>query len=216
MFKKIKESIESGKESITSTVDSIGNTVNSTKESINSKVDSTIDSVNEAKDTISATIETVSEKTGQLISNTISFSIIGAHIGVVIAAIVAPVPTLIGAAMIWLMADYVEGIFNGIDDKKRSKKSARAIEKLKKYGVIPQTAKIKNDFINMTISSETGEITGSILKGKFKKAKIEDLDIYDIQTIMEEVDDKETLDLLEALIAFKKKKNKVKPKIENH
>lgn len=215
MFNKIKNTFNSTKKNINDSVDSLNKTIHSTKKSINDSFDSTIDSVKDAKDTVSSTIETVSEQTGKLISNFIGLSFIGANIGIVVSAIVAPVPTLIGAAIIWLMADYIENILNGIEEKNDNKKRSRIIEKLKKYGVIPQTAKIKNDYLDMTISSETGEITGTILKGSFKKEKIEELDIYDIQSLMNEIDDKDTLELLNALMSFKKNKNKLKPKIQN-
>ncbi len=242
--KTVSSTVEDGKDAIASSVDSVANTAKEVKTSVSSgvdnvtnKVNDTIDNVNDTVDSVTATVEVVGDRISsgvdtitstfsvlsKIVTSTVgfvaSFAIFFVEIGITIIAITAPVPTVIGAAIVWLMAELVFGVANGIsndiDSQKNNKRAARAIKTLKKYGAIPKTATIKTDFIDLQISSEEAKITGTILKGEFEGEKLDDLSVEDIERLIKFAPDDQIKDLFEGYLVFRKNKDKAEIKMTN-
>ena len=242
--KTVSSTVEDGKGVIASSVDSVANTAKEVKTSVSSgvdnvtnKVNDTIDNVNDTVDSVTATVEVVGDRISsgvdtitstfsvlsKIVTSTVgfvaSFAMFFVELGITIVAITAPVPTVIGAAIIWLMAELVFGVANGISNdinsQKNNKRAARAIKTLKKYGAIPKTATIKTDFVNLEISSEDAKITGTILQGEFKDKDIDSLTEEEINRLIKFAPDTQLKDLFEGYLVFRKNKDKAEIKMTN-
>jgi len=120
--------------------------------------------------------------------------------GVTISLVVAPVPTVIGLAMMWLINLSVEAAKNEIDNQVNMKKRQREIRRLtailKKFGSIPQTAYIETQYVKITLDATTNNIEGKILAGDFKGVSLIDIDIDELQRLIQSCPCSETKDLL--------------------
>lgn len=209
--------------------DSISNTYNGVTDSINDKIETVTDTVSVVTDTVSVvsnkvtstvsgvvtTVEVIGGKIQRSISWILGFSVFIVEAGITIAAVVAPVPTIIGVCIIYLMTTFIMNVSEEVDEKQSNKKLKKTIETLKKYGKIPKNAIVKTDYLEMDINSETGEIKGTILKGDFQNASISELSISNIENLTKFSEDKQTRDLLEAYLEFRIKKEKNNVKIVN-
>ncbi|WP_455233187.1 hypothetical protein [Geopseudomonas aromaticivorans] len=124
------------------------------------------------------------------------------NFGIVVAAIVAPVPTAIGAGLLWLlqwqlgkMCDQVD---ESVDEERDRRKLERVTGLLKKYGQIPETATLQTDLVEMVINSGTGEVSGKVLAGEFQGCDISALSNDALARLVEFARDDDTKSVLEA------------------
>jgi hypothetical protein len=127
--------------------------------------------------------------------------------GITVGVIVAPVPTLIAASMLWLMASSVEEANGYIDcevaKSKDNRMKDKAIKILKKYGQIPKTATVETELLNLNIDAEYGQVDGLIRKGEYQNCKLSDLSLDELDQLFESAPDDETKKLLEAYMSYR-------------
>lgn len=125
--------------------------------------------------------------------------------GVTISLVVAPVPTVIGLAMMWLINLSVEAAKNEIDNQVNLKKRQREIRRLtailKKFGSIPQTAYIETQYVKITLDATTNNIEGTILAGEFKGVGLNNIDCDQLEQLIQTCPCADTIDVL---LGFKK------------
>lgn len=131
------------------------------------------------------------------------------YAGIAVAVIVAPVPTAVGMAMLWLMGLSIDAAKNDIDtqlkESKKKREFDRAVSLLKKYGRIPSTAIVDTEYLRLEIDSESGTVDGLIKKGEFEKQNLSNLNSSTIESLIDSCPDNDTRDLLEAFKSFKAK-----------
>ena len=108
--------------------------------------------------------------------------------GVVVAVITAPVPTLVGLAILWMFEDHARsvrtGIAEGVDRRKAGRTRERALTLLGSYGAIPSTAVIETDGLKMVLDSTTGAVTGTIRTGMFSMRELPSLSVSEIEGLV--------------------------------
>lgn len=123
-------------------------------------------------------------------------------VGIVVAAIAAPVPVAIGVCLLWLLEAQLKNESRRIDSAVAAERGRRKFERvtglLKKHGQIPESAALRTDLITMTINSRTGEVTGKVLKGEFKGWDLSALSMEQIARMLEFAPDNDTRSILEA------------------
>lgn len=131
--------------------------------------------------------------------------------GVTVAFITAPVPTMVGLAVLWLLELGLESIKGDIDsilaDSKKQRKFTRVVGLLKKYGKIPETAVVETRLVEMSINSTTGTVRGTILRGEFKGIALDTIGEDDLVELASTAPDSDTRSVIEAYISYRKKIN---------
>ncbi len=132
----------------------------------------------------------------------VSTVVIMTEVGVVVSAVVAPVPTFIGVALLWLLTDQIHAGSKAVDKAVQQGQDKRKFERLtgllKKYGQIPETATLETEMIQMKIDSVTGEVTGSVLVGEFKGRDFASLSSEDVNRLRDHAPDADTKSILES------------------
>jgi hypothetical protein len=127
--------------------------------------------------------------------------------GLVVAAITAPIPTLIGLAVLALFAEHAQevkqGIEEGVAERKSVRASARALSLLKSYGAIPRTAIIETDGLKLLLDSETGTVTGTVKTGMFTTKELQSLSIAEIERLAAGASG-EPAEILNAYLAYRR------------
>ncbi|MEE5177164.1 hypothetical protein V2K54_25975 [Pseudomonas alliivorans] len=128
-------------------------------------------------------------------------------IGITVVAIVAPVPTVIGLALLWVMKAQLTHsdalIDKSVSDNRERKKLERVTGLLKKYGKIPETATLETELIRMVIDSKKGEVTGCVLAGEFHDRELSSMSDTDIERLMSFAPDADTKGIVEAYQSFR-------------
>jgi hypothetical protein len=129
--------------------------------------------------------------------------------GIAIAAVTAPVPVAIGLCIFWLMDDAIDRERNSHDDHVIQKSKRREFEKtiklLKKYGTLPENAKVSTPCIELTMNTRAGTVQGVILQGHYKGQLLENITLCDIQSLISAAPDNDTRALLEAYLKIRLK-----------
>lgn len=132
------------------------------------------------------------------------------ELGVVVVTVVAPVPTFIGVALLWLLEQQLKksnaATDKAIDGARDQRKFERVTGLLKKYGQIPETATLQTELIHMTIDSKTGDVKGSVLSGEFCGRELSSLSSEDIARMLDFAPDKDTKSILEAYSSLRNAK----------
>lgn len=176
--------------------------------------------INNAAKTAQCRVETIYQTSKDEISNHIDDGVsaaqkvyIGAKgvvdtwvtAGVTISLVVAPVPTVIGLAMMWLINLSVEAAKSEIDNKSNIKKRQREIKRLtgilKKFGSIPQTAYIETRYVKIKLDATTNNIEGTILAGEFTGVGLNNIDCDQLDQLIQSCPCADTRDVL---LGFKK------------
>lgn len=130
--------------------------------------------------------------------------------GIVVAAIVAPVPTLAGLAILFIMESSVESAVKGVDQKIRDAKHQRdrdrALALLKKHGKVPAVAHVSTDYLTMELHAETGQADGVVIKGAFRTRKLSSLSGDELQFLRDHAPDHHTAELIDAYVSFQQTK----------
>lgn len=133
-----------------------------------------------------------------------------ATFGIAVAVIAAPIPTVIALALMWLMEDAISEATDHIDQENKSRHDKRArdriLKTLKRYGAIPVTSTVENEFISITIDADKSEIDGFIKAGKYKGEKLSQIPLNELTKFIDTAPDQETKDLLQAYQAIQMKK----------
>ncbi|WP_045861656.1 hypothetical protein [Teredinibacter purpureus] len=131
------------------------------------------------------------------------------YAGIAIAFVVAPVPTAVGMAMLWLMELSIDAAKSDIDtqleESLKKREFDRAVGLLKKYGRIPATAIVETEYVRLEIDSENGTADGIIKKGIFKKQTLSTLDSETINSMINSCPNNESKEIIQAFKAFKAK-----------
>ncbi len=129
------------------------------------------------------------------------------ELGVVVAAVTAPVPTAIGICLLWLLKWQLNSVSGAVNDAVKEEAANRKLKRvtglLKKYGSIPETANLKTDTVSMVINSRTGEVTGSVLAGAFKGRDLDSLTDGDLVQLIESSKSQDSKDVFEAYQALR-------------
>ncbi|HBO5516170.1 TPA: hypothetical protein L4559_005097 [Pseudomonas aeruginosa] len=154
-------------------------------------------------------------KTGQ-ITGTVAKSYYGAKgtvswmvdVGILVAAIAAPVPTAIGVGLLWILEHQIKAVAADIDESNRSQEQKRKLLRitslLKKYGHIPESASLKTAHVSMWINSRTGTVDGEILSGEFKGKFLCALTESNLQQLIEQSQDSDTKDILGGYLSLRR------------
>lgn len=125
-----------------------------------------------------------------------------ASAGIVVVAVVAPVPFVVGVGLLWLIEMQIKMMSSDVDSAVKDEQSSRKMERvtglLKKYGKIPESATMQTKFITMSVNSRSGEVTGKVLAGEFEGVNLDDLSNEDLDRLTDFVRDDETKSILEA------------------
>lgn len=132
-------------------------------------------------------------------------------LGLVVAAIAAPVPTFIGITILELMTIYGSHVSSEIAERQDEKKKKRSIErllsKLAKYGgVIPATALIETSTIKLRLDSVAGTAEGTLKTGFFTTTDLAALTVDQLRDHMPKVDE-ESAKILDAYLKFRENVN---------
>lgn len=167
------------------------------------KIDSTVQS---AKDSVLNTVDegvSAIKKTYAQVTETLETF---ATIGVTVALIVAPVPTAVALAIMWIMEQSINAQKKKIDCVTAMKKSDRDFKRvtglLKKHGLIPQTAIVQTEYLKLEIDSEKNSITGVVLKGANTGMRLNDMDDQTLELFRNAAPDNDTRDLMDAYMSF--------------
>ncbi|MDF9778761.1 hypothetical protein [Pseudomonas baetica] len=181
----------------------ISETVAGAARSITSSVDSTYtgarDSVLDARDkvvgTVTGVVDGVANATGAALM-----------VGIVVAPIVAPVPTLIGAVILLIIGHEFESAVERASDattsKRERRKFERAVTLLQKHGEIPETALLESEFVRLQINTQSGVVDGTILAGQHEGQSIAELSRDEIDALEAHSPDSDTKKILTAYRGF--------------
>lgn len=131
------------------------------------------------------------------------------YAGLSIALITAPVPTLVGMAVLWLMELSIDSVKNDIDselqDRKKKREFNQVVKLLKKYGKIPETALVETELVKMKINSVTGSVDGVVKEGQFKGVSLSDINDENLSELISTAPDSDTKALLESYVSYRDK-----------
>jgi hypothetical protein len=172
-----------------------GNTIQTAKD----LGQSAVDMVTDTKDRIVGAAE-VAYKSATMLASMLT------SVGIVVAAIAAPIPTAIGIILFELLTIYAYEAARGVDERQKEKQArrttSRLIEKLAKYGAIPATALIETSLVSLRLDSRAGTATGKIKTGFFSSHAIETLTIDELDSFISTAD-VETAEVLKAYRKFR-------------
>lgn len=183
-------------EKITSTAADLKFKVESSATSVR---DTLLDSVDSS---IAAAKKTYSAVTGTIVAFT--------YAGVAVAAVAAPIPVMVGIAVLLVMEFSIDvekaGIESSLKNTKKKREFERLTSLLKKHGRIPAVSLIETEFIKMEINSQAGLADGEILQGQYKSRKLSELDDEAIQLLIQYAPHDGTAELISAYSTFQKTK----------
>lgn len=158
------------------------------------------DAVLDTKDTVVGYAETT-------IKTATSVFVAAKVAGVVVAAITAPIPTLVGLAVLALFAEHAQQVNQRIEDdvarRKSERATTRALSLLKSYGAIPRTAIIETDGLKLVLDSEAETVTGTIRTGMFSSRELEALSTDEVERFAASARG-ETAEVLQAYLAYRR------------
>ncbi|NTF17935.1 hypothetical protein G6L37_05930 [Agrobacterium rubi] len=159
-----------------------------------------------AKDAVTDTADTVVAYASAAASIGVMTAQALAGLGIVVAFVVAPVPTAIGVTIIELLVVCSSSKLARTDEELQARKIAREngrlIDKLARYGTVPATALIETDSASLRLDTVSGTISGTIRTGLFSSRSIEDLSDDDLRSFAASTD-AETARLVEAYLKFR-------------
>lgn len=133
------------------------------------------------------------------------------NVGIPVIAVVAPVPTLIGLGLLWLIHHQITESNATVDQLVADERDKRKLERvtllLKKYGQIPETATLETDLIIMVIDSKNGDVSGRVLSGEYQDRELSTLSDDDVERLMKFAPDDDTKSIVEAYKALRMAKS---------
>lgn len=139
--------------------------------------DAVVDTAVSARDTVVDTKDAVVGYTTAAADAAVIVASGLAFKGFVVAAIVAPIPTLVGALIIDVMLSQVAGrvdeASNEMEAKRLARENARILDKLARYGRIPATALVETDSASLRLDTVAGTVSGHVKTGAYRNRPIE-------------------------------------------
>ena len=128
--------------------------------------------------------------------------------GFVVSAIVAPIPTLVGAILMDMMLGEVSDRIGKASDDVRSMRAARldarAMDEIAKHGRIPATALVETDALSLELDTVGGTVKGRVKSGSFEGRSLEVMTEDDIRSFASS-SDVETASMLVAYMRYRKR-----------
>lgn len=159
-----------------------------------------------AKDAVTNTAEAVVAYAAVAVGIGLMSAQILSAVGIVVAAVVAPVPTFIGITLIELMIIASASRAGKVGDELEARKIARAngriIDKLAKYGTIPATALIETPSASLRLDTVSGTISGRVKTGYFSRRNVEEMSDAELGAFASETDE-DTAKLISAYLSFR-------------
>jgi hypothetical protein len=82
-------------------------------------------------------------------------------------------------------------------------KAQRLANIIKRYGKIPETAQVRTDYLDISINSKTGDVSGMIRQEGKMWVDLGELSQADIQSLKSNINCPDSVALLEALLALR-------------
>lgn len=169
-------------------VDTSNNVVEYAGDKANRSMAAAHDAVTTARDTAIGTVDSVVGYAEGAVKTAV-FAFAAAQVaGVVVAAITAPVPTLVGLAIMLIFEEQArsmrDGIADGISQRKETRSRDKALKLLANYGAIPRTAVIQTEGLKMVLDSQTGSVTGTIKTGMFSERELSTFSEGEIEALI--------------------------------
>jgi hypothetical protein len=171
----------------------------------NTVVDSVVDAKNAVVDTVALATDTVCTITKSVVSFGVTAAVIAGSVGLVVAAVTAPVPVLIGVCIFDIMTMTYAFSPNPLDEVEMraiKRQNSRLIDKLSRYGAIPATSLIETPNARFRLDMNNGTISGTIKSGFFSTRDIQSMSTDELKTFVETTD-KETRSLIDAYLKFR-------------
>ena len=171
----------------------------------NMVVDTVVDTKNSIVDTVAIATDTVYTISKTVVSFGVTAAVVAGSVGLVVAAITAPVPVLIGVCIFDIMTMTYAFSPNPLDEVEMravKRQNSRLIEKLSRYGAIPATSLIETQNAKFRLNINTNTISGTIKNGFFSTREIQSMSTDDLKAFAHTTD-KETKSLIEAYVKFR-------------
>lgn len=168
-------------------------------------VDSVVDTKNAVVDTVAVATDTVCTITKSVVSFGVTAALVAGSVGLVVAAVTAPVPVLIGVCIVDIMTMAYAFKPNPLDEVEMraiKRQNGRLIEKLSRYGAIPATSLIETPNAKFRLDMNNGTISGTIKSGFFTATDIQTMSTDALKAFAFSTD-KETRSLIEAYLKFR-------------
>ena len=123
--------------------------------------------------------------------------------GAVIAPFVAPVPVIIGVTILALLTHALRISLDENQNQAERKKAQRLAKIISRYGKLPETATVRTDYLDLTINSKTGEVSGKVRQEGKIWVDLGQLGIADLQSLKVNINCSESAALLDALLALR-------------
>lgn len=188
------------KDAVTSKVNDAGDAVKGVVNDIQYEAESAYHSVTstieDKVDNVKATVEVVKG-----IAETAMFT------GVIIAGVVAPIPTIIGVAALSAMCVTAGNEIDSVTRKFKNAKANRQFENsanfIRKYGKLPETGIVENDLVKVSLDTKKGMAEGTVKKGHYAGRSFSELSIEELTNLAEHSPDEATKSLIEAYVEFR-------------
>lgn len=204
-----KASVTQASELATSIKDKVVGTGTAAYDSVvdtkNLVVDTVVDTKNAVVDTVALATDTVYTITKTVVSFGVTAALVAGSVGLVVAAVTAPVPVLIGVCIVDIMTmiyAFKPDPLDEVEMRAIKRQNGRLIEKLSRYGAIPATSLIETPNAKFRLDMNNGTITGTIKSGFFSSSDIQTMSTDDLKAFAASTD-KETRSLIEAYLKFR-------------
>lgn len=168
-------------------------------------VDTVVDTKNSVVDTVALATDTVYTITKTVVSFGVTAAVVAGGVGLVVAAVTAPVPVLIGVCIFDIMTMTYAFAPNPLDEVEMravKRQNSRLIEKLSRYGAIPATSLIETQNAKFRLDINTSTISGTIKNGLFSTRDIQSMSTEDLTSFASSTDE-ETRSLINAYLKFR-------------
>jgi hypothetical protein len=174
-------------------------------ETTNSILEGVIDTKNAAVDSVALFADTVGTIAKEAASTVVSAAILAGAMGLVVAAVAAPVPVGIGILVLDIMtisAAFKANPMDAVEARAIKRHNSRIIDKLAKYGSIPATSLIETPNAKFSLDMNAGNISGTIKTGFFSSKDITALSSEQLKHFSASTDE-ETRALVNAYLKFR-------------
>ncbi|CAH7376652.1 hypothetical protein VCHA53O466_40376 [Vibrio chagasii] len=197
-------------------VDKVASTYNSAKNSAIKQIAITDDAIQTKADSIELSVKSAATTTGVVagsvatlgIGTAISYATFTA-MGLSLGALTLPACALLVLADSALLSSLmVTGKIDYMEREKRRLKLARCMRSLIKYNFIKEDTRFESDKVSIFINAETGEISGSILRGYNEGTNLCDIPNDELRSMAEhEATDEDTAKLISLYLNLNEKGN---------
>ncbi len=168
--------------------------------------DAVVDTATSARDTVVETKDTVVGYTSAAADVAVIVASGLAFKSFVVAAIVAPIPTLVGALILDVMwsqvSERVDEATGEMEARRLARENARILDKLAKYGRIPATALVETPTASLRLDTVAGTVSGHVKTGVFSSRAIEGMTEGELREFAAGADE-ETAKLVDSYLRYR-------------